>query len=120
MTTTTITTHEDVRSWLEQTPLNATPVLLDWNQKIWKQPYAEIIEHLEDVHNTTISEIEYYTTKLYLTKALPKKSLYIPFHESPQYVELLDSYFRGYKDTIEKKNYCSPHRCCGKLCRYCA
>ena len=59
----------------------------DWDRNLWKRSYHEIVEYLEDRFRTTVNEIEYYSSMIYLYHVIPDHELLVEFGDAPQVIE---------------------------------
>lgn len=95
-------TPTEIEAWVKRVTRESQcgcPVYSGWATNLWRKPYDEIVEFLIDRFETTLHESEYYLCILHLEKHVPKETLYVPFSQSPQYMEVL----RTYIDNTPKK-----------------
>ena len=64
----------------------------DWNKNLWKGSYREIVEYLEDRFRTTLDEVEYYSSMVYLYHVIPDHELLVEFGDAPQVIEARATY----------------------------
>lgn len=56
-----------------------------WPSDLWNKSATEILDYLEDRFNKTTDDQEYYRCMLYLPKRIDAKTLFVPWHESPNF-----------------------------------
>ncbi len=91
-------TPQDIKRWVEYVTRSGDAPLynfLGWPSDLWNRPATEILDYMEDRFNKTTDKREYHCCMLYLTKRIDAETLFVPWHESPNFKALQAQERRG-------------------------